>query len=86
MPAKKTDPAKDGDTVKRRDRAPVQAPAPIPCEQCKQEIPADEAIQPEGVEYAVYFCSPACFAAWRREQADAVERRHREHSGTDQRH
>jgi len=65
-------------------RATPQAPQPVPCAWCKTEIPADEAIQPEGQEYALYFCSPECYATWRREQAEALELAHRRRSGTDQ--
>jgi hypothetical protein len=86
MPTRKPDSGADGDRPGRSDQAPIEAPQPVSCAQCKQNVPADEAIQPEGIEYALYFCSPACFGAWRRERADELERRHRERSGTDQGH
>jgi hypothetical protein len=56
----------------------------VVCSQCQEQIPADLAIQPEGEEYALYFCTPECFAKWRAEKADPLEREHRAHSGTDQ--
>jgi hypothetical protein len=54
------------------------------CEQCGRLVPADLAIHPEGADYALHFCTPECHAQWRAGRADALEREHRRHSGTDQ--
>jgi len=56
----------------------------VVCSQCNKHIPADLAIQPEGEDYVVFFCTPECYAKWRAEKADPLEHRHRKHSGTDQ--
>jgi len=56
-------------------------PTPLRCGQCQREIPADEALHPEGQDYTLAFCSPACYALWRDEQADPVVSEHRQRSG-----
>lgn len=58
-------------------------PKTLHCEQCQQEIPPDEALHPEGQDYTLAFCSPACHALWRDEQAEPVISQHRQRSGRD---
>ncbi len=56
-------------------------PMPLHCEQCQQEIPPDEVLHPEGQDYRLAFCSPACHALWRDAQEEAVVSSHPQHSG-----
>ena len=56
----------------------------VVCTECRKEVPADLAIQPEGEDYALFFCTPECHAQWRASKGDPLEREHRRHSGTDQ--
>ncbi|MBK1705235.1 hypothetical protein CKO40_11945 [Halochromatium glycolicum] len=56
-------------------------PTPLRCEQCQREVPPDEALHPEGQDYTLAFCSPACHALWREEQAEPLISRHRQRSG-----
>ena len=39
-------------------------PEHIECAGCRREIPPDEALAAEGLDYILYFCSPECHAAW----------------------
>lgn len=65
------------------DHAATQSdwPTQLRCKQCQQEIPADEALHPEGQDYTLAFCSPECYALWSEEQADPVVASHRQRSG-----
>jgi hypothetical protein len=55
-------------------------PKPLQCGQCQREVPADEAIHPEGQDYTLAFCSPACHTLWRDAQGP-LGARHRDRSG-----
>jgi hypothetical protein len=46
-------------------------PEPLECAECHAQIPADQALVPEGLEYVLYFCSPGCHEAW--EQARSAQ-------------
>ena len=37
----------------------------VSCEFCRKNIPPSEAYQPEGMDYAAYFCGLSCYEAWR---------------------
>lgn len=69
--------AADNDKPRQENRWPT----PLHCDQCQREIPADEVVHPEGQDYALAFCSPACHARWRDEQAEPVVSLHRQRSG-----
>jgi Domain of unknown function (DUF3330) len=42
---------------------PAEA-ARIVCDVCLKEVPADEAVVPEGVDYFVHFCGLQCYQEW----------------------
>ncbi|TVQ85023.1 MAG: DUF3330 domain-containing protein [Chromatiaceae bacterium] len=48
----------------------VMPPEPLECVQCRTEIPAHEALVPEGLDYILYFCSPGCHEAWEQARAE----------------
>jgi uncharacterized protein DUF3330 len=39
-------------------------PLPVPCSNCKEQIPPSEAINPEAGDYALYFCGLKCYREW----------------------
>jgi hypothetical protein len=39
----------------------------LTCEMCLMELPKDDAIREEGVDYVAHFCGLDCLEAWRRE-------------------
>lgn len=45
----------------------------VPCHVCGREVPRSEAVHPEGVDYALYFCGVDCVARWRQEQGSGEE-------------
>jgi hypothetical protein len=51
---------------------PVE-PETVECAVCMKEVPASEAVSPEGEEYLVHFCGRECYAAWERERAGEVK-------------
>ena len=46
----------------------------VSCHVCGKEIPRSEAVQPEGLEYALHFCGGECVARWRAELEREQER------------
>ena len=59
-------------------------PEPVECVECRVQIPADEAVAAEALEYILYFCSPECHEAWEGEQAqrsDAARGQEQEQHG-----
>ncbi len=60
------------------------APNPVECAVCLKEIPASEAISPEGHDYVLYFCGGDCHAKWVREQAEVLEQQFETDSGVGQ--
>lgn len=51
-------------------------PEPLSCEECRAEIPRDEAVVSEAQDYVMYFCSPACHAAWRAAHDEPLAKTH----------
>lgn len=55
--------------------APAEAhreppPESVECAQCRAQIPGDQAVMPEGLDYILYFCSPGCHEAWEKARAN----------------
>lgn len=53
----------------------------VRCSYCDEWLPGDEAISPEGDEYALYFCGLECHALWEAERAARLEQEFDAHSG-----
>jgi YHS domain-containing protein len=56
-------------------------PELVECSVCKKEIPASEAVSPEGRDYLLYFCGGECRAEWEKEEAERLERSFESRSG-----
>ncbi len=37
----------------------------VPCNVCRHEIPASEALVAEVTDYVIYFCGLDCYESWR---------------------
>lgn len=58
----------------------------VRCGYCEEWLPADEAVSPEGDDYALFFCGTECHAAWLAERAAAVDGDFERHSGVRRHH
>jgi hypothetical protein len=46
----------------------------LTCEVCRQQIPPDEAISEEAIDYVLHLCGPACYAEWQARRAESTAR------------
>lgn len=47
-----------------QDKSDPQVPQQVSCEQCRKQLPADEAVVEEAKDYVHWFCGQDCYQHW----------------------